>query len=73
MSTTALMTFAEFEQLPDIPGKRELINGVLITTPPPENEHSLVSIRIVQMLLKSLPAGRVPGGPYRLPYGTRLD
>jgi len=30
MSATALHTFAEFEQLPDAPGKRELIDGELI-------------------------------------------
>ena len=63
MSTaTQLMTFPEFEQLPDIPGKRELINGELITMPPPENEHSLVSIGILMQLLRSgLGRGRIWG------------
>jgi Uma2 family endonuclease len=61
MSTAAqLMTFAEFEQLPYMPGKQELINGKLITMPPPEDAHSVISIRILQMLLMSgLPSGRV--------------
>jgi hypothetical protein len=40
MSSTALMTFAEFEQLPDAPGKRELIDGELVTMPPPQLRHS---------------------------------
>lgn len=56
------MTFAEFEQLPDLPGKRELINGELITMPPPENEHSLLCMRVLIQLLKSgLTSGRVWG------------
>jgi Uma2 family endonuclease len=61
MSTAAqLMTFAEFAQLPDMPGKRELINGRLVSMPPPENEHSLVSMSILIQLLKSgLGCGRV--------------
>src|SRR5262245_28755093 len=62
MSTTApLMTFAEFEQLPDMPGKRELINGELVTMPPPENKHSLISARIFALLLTRWPAGRAWG------------
>jgi|SRR3954454_10271712 Uma2 family endonuclease len=61
MSTTALMTFAEFEQLPDIPGKQELINGELITMPPPENKHSLISARIFSLLLTRWPVGRAWG------------
>lgn len=55
------MTFAEFEQLPTIQGKRELISGRLITMPPPDNQHSLISMRIlIQLLTKSgLGSGRV--------------
>src|SRR5688572_18471737 len=61
MSTAVqLMTFAEFEQLPDMPGKQELINGRLVAMPPPENNHSLVSMRVLIQLLKSgLGSGRV--------------
>jgi Uma2 family endonuclease len=33
------MTFAEFENLPETPGKQELIDGELITMPPPELSH----------------------------------
>jgi Uma2 family endonuclease len=59
MSTTTLMTFAEFGTLPEMPGKQELIYGVLTTVPPPDDQHSIASIMIVQELLKLLPAGRV--------------
>jgi Uma2 family endonuclease len=61
MSTaTQLMTFAEFEQLPDMPGKQELINGRLVYMPPPDDNHSLVSIRVLTQLLSSgLRPGRV--------------
>jgi len=60
-TTTQLMSFAEFEQLPEKPGKQELINGELITMPPPENRHSVVSKRIFRILLNSLPEERVWG------------
>jgi hypothetical protein len=36
MSTTELMTFARFENLPDHPGKHELIDGKCIYVPPAE-------------------------------------
>jgi Uma2 family endonuclease len=61
MSTTALMTFAEFEKLPETPGKQELVNGRLITMPPPENKHSVVSKRIFRLLMNSLPEERIWG------------
>ena len=43
MSTASLMTFAEFEQLPDAPGKQELIDGELIEYPPPIFRHSEIA------------------------------
>lgn len=51
MSTTALLTFAEFEQLPDAPGKRELIDGELIELPPPKFSHSVIARRVHELLL----------------------
>lgn len=59
MSTTSLMTFAQFEQLPDLPGKHELIDGELVSMPPPELTHSEISKRIFLLLLQSLPVNRV--------------
>jgi Uma2 family endonuclease len=47
------MTFAEFVQLPYMPGKQELINGKLIIMPPPEDDHSILSAAILSQLLKS--------------------
>ena len=41
-----LLTFEEFEQLPDQPGKRELVRGELIELPPAELKHNRVSHRI---------------------------
>lgn len=60
-TTNHRMSFVEFEQLPEQPGKQELINGELIATPPPENKHSVVSKRLFRILLNSLPEERVWG------------
>jgi Uma2 family endonuclease len=38
-TTTASLTFAEFEKLPDAPGKRELVQGELVEMPPPHYRH----------------------------------
>jgi Uma2 family endonuclease len=43
--TTPLMTFDEFERLPDEPGKLELIDGELVRMPPPNAAFSLVPTR----------------------------
>lgn len=59
MSTTSLSTFAEFEQLPDIAGKRELIDGEIISMPPPELAHSQVAKQILLLLLARLDKSRV--------------
>jgi Uma2 family endonuclease len=50
MSATSLMTFAEFEQLPDEPGKMELIDGEVIHMPPPKNRHGDIAMRIFDLL-----------------------
>ena len=55
MSTTSLTTFAEFELLPDdSAGKRELVDGEIISMPPPELAHSQVAKRILLLLLACL-------------------
>jgi Uma2 family endonuclease len=59
MSTTALLSFAEFEQLPDAPGKRELIDGELIEMPPPKLSHSIVARRIYELLREALDKSQV--------------
>jgi len=42
-TTTTLLTFEEFERLPDQPGKRELLKGKLIELPPAEFKHNRTS------------------------------
>jgi Uma2 family endonuclease len=42
-ASTTLLTFEEFEQLPDTPGKRELLKGELIELPPAKQEHNEIS------------------------------
>ncbi len=61
MSTTTLMTFAEFEKLPELPGKQELIDGELILMPPPEKKHSTVAMRMAGMLWNTPLRDRVRG------------
>src|SRR5580658_1188069 len=41
-----LLTFEEFEQLPDQPGKCELVRGELIELPPADLKHNRISDRI---------------------------
>lgn len=49
-TTTTLLTFEEFEHLPDAPGKRELLDGELIELPPAKFKHTLVQHRIAEAL-----------------------
>jgi Uma2 family endonuclease len=59
MSTISLMTFAEFELLPEIEGKRELLDGEVTIMPPPELAHSRIAKQIFLLLLASLHKSRV--------------
>ena len=43
-TTTSLLTFEEFERLPDQPGKRELLKGELIDGPPAEEKHNTIRL-----------------------------
>jgi Uma2 family endonuclease len=64
MSTIAKpMTFAEFENLPESPGKRELLDGELIELPPAKQKHLIVQHRIAEVLRRYL-AGRGLGEAY---------
>ena len=47
---TKLLTFDEFERLPDQPGKRELLEGELIELPPAELQHNRDAHRIYKIL-----------------------
>lgn len=67
MSATALLTFAEFEQLPEAPGKRELIEGELIEMPPPLLSHTLTAQAFLYFLGEVLGRSRVlMEGGYRM-------
>src|SRR5260370_37290805 len=46
METSTLLTFAEFERLPDAPGKRELLDGEVSELPPAKLRHSKIQKRI---------------------------
>ena len=50
MRTTSLITFAQFEQMPEAPGKQELIDGELIEMPPARLRHINVSKRVYAQL-----------------------
>ena len=56
MSVTALLSEEEFLQLPDEPGKQELIEGELIQLPPAKHSHDELGKRIAE-LLETIVAG----------------
>jgi Uma2 family endonuclease len=62
MGTTTLLTFEEFERLPDEPGKLELLDGDLIRMPPPELDHMEIAHRLYDLLKPVLASGL--GRPY---------
>ena len=45
-TTTALLTFEEFERLPEYPGEQELLEGELIELPPADLVHHTISEEI---------------------------
>ena len=49
------MQFAEFERLPDSPGKRELLSGELIELPPAKQKHNQIAERMYLRLRDILP------------------
>ena len=53
-----LLTFEEFEQLSDAPGKAELLEGELIQLPPAKRKHSNASQRLFLLLHAKLEALR---------------
>ncbi|HZU24332.1 MAG TPA: Uma2 family endonuclease [Bryobacteraceae bacterium] len=59
MSTTTLLTFAEFENMPEKPGKQELIAGEVIEMPPPDISHTLTTEAVVDLLRGVLGKARV--------------
>jgi Uma2 family endonuclease len=69
MSTAALMTVAEFEQLPDDGRVHELLEGEHLVSPFPKIGHSKLQHRLFQHLLKHCPQG----GEAYMEIGYRLS
>jgi Uma2 family endonuclease len=59
MSTTSLTTFADFELLPDIGGKRELVDGEITVMPPPDLAHSRIAKQVFLLFLARLDKARI--------------
>ena len=53
-AVTTLLSFEEFEQLPDEPGKVELLDGELIQSPPAKFKHSELVRRIYVRLVPAV-------------------
>ena len=69
MSTAAsLVTFDEFLQLPDVEGEKlELVEGEVVSMPPPVVEHSDIAVRILRFLTERIGWSRVrPTTGYRI-------
>jgi Uma2 family endonuclease len=58
---TPLLTFEEFEQMPEQPGKQELLEGQLIEKPPAESKHNRRATEIFLALDAALEAGHARG------------
>ncbi len=63
-----LMSIAEFELLPDEPGKQELLHGEVINLPPAQDLHSSIVHAFYESLRSVVPAGRV-----RIEAGYRMS
>ncbi len=66
MATTTLLTWEEFERLPDRPGKRELLKGELIELPAPKDRHNGSAHRILFRLCAALEEAHARGEALRL-------
>jgi Uma2 family endonuclease len=60
-ASTGLITFEEFERLPDEPGKRELLDGEVIEMLPADLEHARFSKLIYHLLLPAVEAAHARG------------
>jgi Uma2 family endonuclease len=72
-TTTTLLTFEEFEQLPDEPCKSELLDGELIQLPPAKLRHMDLATRLYHLLLEFVKSGAFPHlGQVTIEYGYKL-
>src|ERR1700721_4562127 len=61
-----LLTFEEFEQLPDHPGKQELVRGELFELPPADLKHNRISHRIYDRLKTAIEQAHALGEAHEL-------
>lgn len=59
MSAITQLTAEEFLNLPDTPGKQELLDGELISLPPAKNSHSIIARAFQELLLTAVDKSRV--------------
>lgn len=59
MGAITLLTDEEYLNLPDEPGKHELLDGELISMPPAVHVHSIIARRFYELLQTVLPGSRV--------------
>jgi Uma2 family endonuclease len=59
MSAITLLTAEEFLNLPDTPGKQELLDGELISLPPAKYYHNGIAMAFHELLLTALDKRRV--------------
>src|SRR6185312_4443276 len=59
MSAITQLTAEEFLNLPDYPGKQELLDGELISLPPAKLYHSEIARAFQELLMSALPKSRV--------------
>src|SRR6266566_4743364 len=59
MSATTLLTWEEFLDLPETPGKQELLDGELIALPPAKFTHMQIVMAFYDLLKTALPKSRV--------------
>ena len=60
-TTRTMLTFEEFERLPDQPGKQELLRGELIDLPPADLRHNRIAHRIFKQLDSALSQAHARG------------
>jgi Uma2 family endonuclease len=59
MGTKTLLTIEEFLNLPDVPGKQELLDGELISLPPAKRSHMEISKRLFHLFRSVVDDSRV--------------
>ena len=59
MSVVARLTDEQFLNLPDEPGKQELLDGELISLPPAKGVHGLIALNFLDLLRTALPKSRI--------------